>query len=50
VLILNDNKIKRIFPGILKLQKLKTLDISNNDLADLPSEIGFIESLVRLQI
>lgn len=50
VLILNDNKIKKIFPGIIKLQRLKTLDLSNNDLPDLPSEVGFIDSLVRMQI
>jgi Leucine-rich repeat (LRR) protein len=50
VLILNDNKIKKIFPGIVKLQRLKTLDLSNNDLPDLPSEVGFIDSLVRMQI
>lgn len=50
VLILNDNKIKRISPNIIKLKQLKTLDLSNNDLPDLPSEIGFINSLVRMQI
>jgi Leucine-rich repeat (LRR) protein len=50
VLILNDNKIKRISPNIIKLKDLKTLDLSNNDLPDLPSEIGFINSLVRMQI
>jgi Leucine-rich repeat (LRR) protein len=26
------------------------LDVSNNDLSDLPCEIGFINSLVRIQI
>ena len=42
ILILNDNKIKRIAGDIVKLKKLKTLDLSNNDLPDLPSELGFI--------
>lgn len=50
VLILNDNKIKKISQNIIKVRQLKTLDLSNNDLPDLPSEIGFISSLVRLQI
>lgn len=50
VLILSDNKIKSISKDIIKLNKLKTLDLSNNDLADLPCEIGFINSLVRIQI
>lgn len=50
VLILNDNKIKKISSNIVKLKQLKTLDLSNNDLPDLPSEIGFINSLVRMQI
>lgn len=50
MLTLNDNKIKKISGDIIKLTKLKTLDISNNDLPDLPSELGFIDSLVRLQL
>lgn len=50
VLILNDNKIKKLSPNIINLKKLKTLDISNNDLPDLPSEIGFLSGLVRMQI
>jgi Leucine-rich repeat (LRR) protein len=50
VLILNDNKLKLLSPDIVALQQLKTLDLSNNDLPDLPSELGFIDSLVRIQI
>lgn len=50
VLTLSDNKIKKISADIVKLQKLKTLDLSNNDLSDLPSELGFIDGLVRLQV
>ena len=34
----------------MKLKTLKTLDLSNNDMPDLPSELGFINSLVRMQI
>ena len=49
-MILNDNKLKKLSPNIIKLKELKTLDISNNDLPNLPSELGFINSLVRLQI
>lgn len=48
--MLSDNKIKNISKDIIKLKKLKTLDLSNNDLPDLPCEIGFINSLVRIQV
>ena len=47
---MSDNKIKSLSRDIIKLKKLKTLDISNNDLPDLPGEIGFINSLVRIQL
>ena len=50
VLILNDNKIKKISSNVVKLKNLKTLDLSNNDLPDLPSELGFLNGLVRMQI
>jgi len=50
VLIISDNKIKTLSKDIFKLSNLKTLDISNNDMSDLPCEIGFINSLVRIQI
>jgi Leucine-rich repeat (LRR) protein len=50
VLILADNKIKVLSRDIIKLSKLKTLDVSNNDLSDLPCEIGFINTLVRIQL
>ena len=36
VLILSDNKLKVLSKDIFKLSKLKTLDVSNNDLSDLP--------------
>jgi Leucine-rich repeat (LRR) protein len=50
VLILSNNKITKIAKEVIKLQKLKTLDVENNDLSELPSELGFINSLVRLQV
>lgn len=50
VLILSDNKIRSLSRDIIKLKKLKTLDVSNNDLPDLPCEIGFINTLVRIQL
>ena len=50
ILILADNKIKKLSRDIIKLAKLKTLDLTNNDLSDLPCEIGFINSLVRIQV
>lgn len=50
VLILGDNKLKSLSKDIIQLSKLKTLDLSNNDLSDLPCEIGFIASLVRIQL
>lgn len=50
VLIISNNKIVKISKDILKLQKLKTFDLENNDLSELPYELGFINSLVRLQV
>ena len=50
MLILSDNKIRSLSKDIFKLKKLKTLDVSNNDLSELPCEIGFINSLVRIQV
>ena len=50
VLVINDNKLKTLSKDIFMLNKLKTLDISNNDLSDLPCELGFIRSLVRIQL
>ena len=35
---------------MISLKKLKTLDISNNDLSDLPSELGLLPQLVRIQL
>jgi len=32
------------------LNKLKFLDLGNNDLIDIPSQIGILESLVRINI
>ena len=32
------------------LKNLKTLDLTNNDLTDLPTEIAFLDKLVRLHL
>jgi len=40
---LKNNKLEYLDKCIHKLSKLKTLDISNNDLKDLPSEIGIMK-------
>lgn len=37
ILILADNKLEKLSGDIVLLKKLKTLDVSNNDLSDLPS-------------
>jgi Leucine-rich repeat (LRR) protein len=29
---------------------MKTLDITNNDLIDLPSELGFLPNLIRISL
>lgn len=50
VLILADNKLEKLSGDIVSLKKLKTLDISNNDLSDLPSELGLLPQLVRIQL
>lgn len=42
VLILNDNKIEKISGEIMTLRRIKTLDVSNNNLSDLPSELGLV--------
>jgi Leucine-rich repeat (LRR) protein len=50
VLILSNNKIRKLDENIICLRQLKTLDIGNNDLQDIPSAIGFITSLVRINL
>jgi Leucine-rich repeat (LRR) protein len=32
------------------LKELKTLDLSNNDFSDIPSEIGYMQKLVRISL
>ena len=49
-MVLNNNKIKSLDNSIISLNNLKTLDISNNDLSDLPSEIGLLPKLVRITL
>lgn len=48
VLLLNNNKLKQLSAEIVQLNSLKTLDLTNNDLSDLPTELGFLSSLVRM--
>ena len=48
VLDLKNNKLKGLDVGVINLKKLKTLDVSNNDLLDLPNELGFLAGLVRI--
>lgn len=47
---MGDNKLQKLSSGIIALKALKTLDISNNDLSDLPSELGLLPGLVRIQL
>ncbi len=35
---------------MVTLRKLKTLDLTNNDLQDVPSELGLMNNLVRLSV
>lgn len=42
--------MKFLDKSILKCTQLKTLDLTNNDLPDLPSEIGLLPKLVRLTV
>jgi Leucine-rich repeat (LRR) protein len=37
-------------PGLSALTTLKSLNLANNDLADLPAELGFLEALVRISL
>ena len=43
VLLINDNKLKTLSSSILQLRGLRTLDLTNNDFSDIPSELGFLE-------
>lgn len=43
VLLINDNKLKTLSSEILQLRGLRTLDLTNNDFSDIPSELGFLE-------
>eukprot|EP01017_Pseudomicrothorax_dubius_P038901 TRINITY_DN5901_c0_g1_i3.p1 TRINITY_DN5901_c0_g1~~TRINITY_DN5901_c0_g1_i3.p1 ORF type:complete len:763 (+),score=167.89 TRINITY_DN5901_c0_g1_i3:74-2290(+) len=50
VLDLKYNKIALLPKTIARLPTLKTLDVSNNDLSDVPNELGFMTSLVRIAL
>jgi len=45
VLDVRDNKIATIGPGISWLTQLERLDVTNNDLRDLPAELGTVRSI-----
>ena len=47
---LKSNKIAFLNSEIIHLKLLKTLDLTNNDLTDLPTEIAFLDKLVRLHL
>lgn len=44
---LNDNKMRTIPPDITNCRSLRLLDVSNNDINDLPASVGYMESLQR---
>lgn len=50
VLDLRQNLLARLNAADLAALPLKTLDLSNNELADLPHELGFIVSLTRIAL
>ena len=47
---LKSNKIAFLNSEIIHLKLLKTLDLTNNDLTDLPTEISFLDKLVILHL
>ncbi|PIK48423.1 hypothetical protein BSL78_14724 [Apostichopus japonicus] len=50
-LLASDNQITEInVSGLLKLTKLSTLDLQNNDIRQVPPELGKMESLRSLQL
>jgi Leucine-rich repeat (LRR) protein len=50
ILLLNNNKINVLSNQVIQLKGLRTLDVSNNDLSDLPSEMALLPLLVRIQL
>lgn len=49
-LIINNNKLKNLDKSIMICKNIKTLDLTNNDLPDLPSEIGLLPKLIRFTV
>ncbi|GLD92906.1 hypothetical protein PINS_up001485 [Pythium insidiosum] len=50
VLDLRDNKLQQISGQIVRLYRLKTLDLCNNSLGDLPPALGYLKDLNHLLI
>jgi len=50
VLDVRDNKLQRLSERIPQLYRLKTLDVSNNDLPDLPAGLGYLKYLDHLLV
>jgi Leucine-rich repeat (LRR) protein len=44
---IHDNKLTVLCADIGLLKQLKVLDITNNDVGDLPSSLGYMETLQR---
>ncbi|KAL4161778.1 hypothetical protein PRNP1_002330 [Phytophthora ramorum] len=47
---LRDNKLQRLSDRIPQLYRLKTLDVTNNDLHDLPAGLGYLKYLDHLLV
>ncbi|RLN92892.1 hypothetical protein BBJ28_00021544 [Nothophytophthora sp. Chile5] len=45
-----DNKVQRLPERFAQLYRLKTLDLTNNDLHDLPAELGYLKYLNHLLV
>ncbi|RLN71867.1 hypothetical protein BBJ28_00006722 [Nothophytophthora sp. Chile5] len=45
-----DNKVQRMPERFAQLYRLKTLDLTNNDLHDLPAELGYLKYLNHLLV
>lgn len=50
VLDVRDNKLQRLSDRIPQLYRLKTLDVTNNDLPDLPPGLGYLKYLDHLLV
>ncbi|CAH0516396.1 unnamed protein product [Peronospora belbahrii] len=50
VLDVRDNKLQRLSDKIPQMYRLKTLDVTNNDLHDLPAGLGYLKHLNHLLV